>query len=177
LESAAIAAVQDGGKFTAGAAGREVTFLKNGSFLWCRLPSGRALCYPYPEIRTVQTPWGDLKEALTYMTELDSSQRKSTKVLDDPAAHGAWQRISTYGGSLAENVTQAASRDLLASALLRFSQRDVTVTMHCHDEVVCEIPKGSMEVKDAEALMCVLPEWAAGLPVGAEGWIGPRYRK
>jgi DNA polymerase bacteriophage-type len=177
LESASIAAVQEGGKFTAGAAGREVTFLKNGSFLWCRLPSGRALCYPYPEIRTVQTPWGDLKEALTYMTELDSSQRKSTKVLDDPAAHGSWQRISTYGGSFAENVTQAASRDLLASALLRFSQRGVNVTMHCHDEAVCEIQKGSMTVKDAEQLMCVLPEWAAGLPVGAEGWIGPRYRK
>jgi DNA polymerase bacteriophage-type len=177
LESAAIAAVQDGGKFTAGAAGREVTFLKNGSFLWCRLPSGRALCYPYPEIRTVQTPWGDLKEALTYMTELDSTQRKSAKVLDDPAAHGSWQRISTYGGSLAENVTQAASRDLLASALLRFSHHDATVTVHVHDEIVCETPKGTLTVKQAEQMMCELPAWATGLPVGAEGWIGPRYRK
>jgi DNA polymerase bacteriophage-type len=177
LENAAITAVLDGGKHTAGVKGREVIFLKNGSFLWCRLPSGRALCYPYPEIRTVQTPWGDLKEALTYMTELDSSQRKSSKVLDDPAAHGAWQRISTYGGSLAENVTQAASRDLLADALLRFSQRDATITLHVHDEIVCEIPKGSMSVKEAEQLMCVLPAWAEGLPVGAEGWVGPRYRK
>lgn len=177
LEDAAITAVLEGGRHTAGAPGREVTFLKNGSFLWCRLPCGRPLCYPYPEIREVMTPWGDLKQALTYMTELDSSQRKSTKVLDDPAAHGAWQRISTYGGSLAENVTQAASRDLLASAILRFSQRDASIILHVHDEVVIESPKGAMSVKDAERIMCELPEWAAGLPVGAEGWAGPRYRK
>jgi DNA polymerase len=181
LEDAAIRAVQEGGKHTAGAKGREVTFLKNGSFLWCRLPSGRPLCYPYPEIREVTTPWGDLKQALTYMTELDSTQigklRKQGKLLEDAGAHGNWQRISTYGGSLAENVTQAASRDLLASAMLRFQQQDANIVMHVHDEIVCEIPKGTWSVKEAERLMCELPAWAAGLPIGAEGWRGPRYRK
>ncbi len=70
------------------------------------LPSNRALCYPYPEIRTVMTPWGAEKEALTFMTVVDQTQKKKAKTLPDPNSRGRWQRVSTYGGPLAENMTQ-----------------------------------------------------------------------
>jgi DNA polymerase bacteriophage-type len=179
LENVAVNALTIGGKQYAGPKSRRVTYLKNGSFLWCKLPSGRVLCYPYPEIRTVQTPWGDMKEALTYMTELDSSQRKSTKVLDDPNSNGSWQRISTYGGSLAENVTQAVARDLLAYGMQKLEGAGFPIIMHVHDECVVEIPTSCDcdTLALVENLMAKAPAWAEGLPVKAEGWRAQRYRK
>lgn len=179
LEEAAICALTEGGVQSAGPRGREVKFRKAGSFLWLQLPSKRVLCYPYPELRVVETPWGDPKEALTYMTELDSTTRKKlgNKVLPDPNANGNWCRVSTYGGSLAENVTQAVARDLLACAILRIEQRGIKIVMHCHDEIVAEVNSGSSCVGDIEQLMCELPPWATGLPVSAEGWQRKRYGK
>jgi DNA polymerase len=179
LEEAAIRALREGGKHSAGAAGRECTFLKDGSFLWCRLPSARVLCYPYPEIRDVETPWGSTKEALTYMTELDSTARKKTKTLPDVNAKGNWCRISTYGGSLAENVTQAVARDLLAHSMFTLESAGYKIVMHIHDEIVVEIATtcDSNTLERVEALMAQTPNWAAGLPVSAEGWRATRYRK
>lgn len=176
LERAAIAALQEGGKQTAGPAGREVAFKKSGSFLWCKLPSGRVLCYPYPEMRVVTTPWGEEKDALTYMTVVSNPK---AKIIEDPNSNGTWKRISTYGGSLAENVTQAVARDLLAEAMKRLEKAGFEIVMHCHDEVVAEIDETSDEatLKRIEGIMAEVPVWAMGLPLAAEGWRGKRYRK
>lgn len=156
--------------------GRSVTFKKSGSFLWCKLPSGRVLCYPYPEIREVTTPWGEDKDALTYMTVVSNIK---AKILPDPSSSGTWKRVSTYGGSLCENITQAVARDILAEALLRFDQHGVKIVGHVHDEIIVEVDHDAPEdtVKKLEALMSVAPSWAIGLPLAAKGWRGPRYRK
>lgn len=179
LEDAAMQAMQDGGVHTAGAPGRGVKFRKAGSFLWALLPSGRALCYPYPELRTVVTPWGDEKEALTFMTVIDQTQKKKAKTLPDPNANGKWQRISTYGGSLAENMTQAVARDLLVEAMLAIEAEGIEIVFHVHDEVVAEVKRfrAQYALECMEALMSVAPAWAKGLPLAAEGWHGKRYRK
>lgn len=176
LESAAIEALRVPHVVKAGPKGREVAYRKNGSFLWCRLPSGRVLCYPYPEIRQIETPWGEPKDALTYMASIADTKGK---VLPDPNASGKWQRVSTYGGSLAENVTQAVARDLLADAMLRLDGYGYQTVMHVHDEVVIEVredaPDDTLGV--IEKLMAQVPSWAEGLPLAAEGWRGTRYRK
>ena len=114
LDSAAINALTGGGIERAGAPGRQVAFKRSGSFLWCQLPSKRVLCYPYPEIRTVETPWGAERDALTFMTVVAGGT--FTKDIPDPCNSGKWKRVSTYGGSLAENLTQAVARDLLAAS-------------------------------------------------------------
>ncbi|MEL7087499.1 MAG: DNA polymerase, partial [Planctomycetota bacterium] len=178
LEDAAIRALTEGGVHTAGAKGREVKFRKAGSFLWCQLPGKRVLCYPYPELRLVDTPWGDAKEALTYMTELDSTQRKKAKTLPDPSAAGNWCRISTYGGALAENVTQAVAADLLRYSMVTLEDNGYPVVMHVHDEAVVEIPSSCEDrtLEQIEELMARTPAWADGLPVSAEGWRAKRYR-
>lgn len=181
LEDAAIRALTEGGVQSVGPRGREVKFRKAGSFLWLQLPSKRVLCYPYPELRVVETPWGDPKEALTYMTELDSTTRKKlgNKVLPDPNANGNWCRISTYGGSLAENVTQAVAADLLRYSMETLESAGYPVICHVHDEAVTEIPSSCDKhtLERVEELMARTPEWAAGLPVSAEGWRAKRYRK
>ncbi|HEX3141364.1 MAG TPA: DNA polymerase [Rhizobacter sp.] len=177
LEDAAIAAITRGGKHSAGAKGRECTYVKSGSFLWCRLPSGRVLCYPYPEIRLVETPWGAQKEALTYMTVVDPSRK--LKLLPDPNSKGSWQRISTYGGSLAENVTQAVAADLLRHSMFALEAGGFPIVMHIHDEAVVEIATACEDdtLEQIEKLMAATPIWASGLPVAAEGFRAARYRK
>jgi len=165
LEGAAINAVELGVVCKAGPAGRQIAFIKKGSFLWCKLPSGRVLCYPYPQIKTVQTPWGEDRAALVFMSVNGTTNK--------------WEETKTYGGSLSENVTQAVARDLLAEALPRLEDNGFPVVFHAHDEVVVEIPTSMSNDAEhrVEQLLSETPAWAKGLPVTAEGWRAKRYRK
>ncbi len=179
LEAAVASAMTEGCTASAGPIGRQVKFKKSGSFLWALLPSGRALCYPYPELRMVTTPWGEEKEQLTFMTVVDMAQKKKAKTLPDPNSKGKWQRVSTYGGSLAENMTQAIARDLLADAMRAIEAEGFEIIFHVHDEVVAEVKqfRAAYALERMEALMSVTPPWAKGLPLAAEAWSGKRYRK
>jgi DNA polymerase len=88
-----------------------------------------------------------------------------------------WMRVSSYGGKWCENAVQATARDLLVNGMFRVEARGWPIVMHVHDEVVLEIPKGTVTVDDVRGEMCQIPEWARGLPIAAEGWVGQRYRK
>lgn len=137
-------------------------FRRAGSFLWVQLPSGGKLCYPYPEMQAAKTPWGATVKRLTYMSE--GVSRK-------------WERFGTYGGSLAENLTQAVARDLLAEAMLRLEEHGYPIVLHAHDEACAELPVGEKRIEDMARIMCEAPLWATGLPLAAAGFKAKRYRK
>jgi DNA polymerase len=164
LETAAIDAIDADTTTFAGHPGREVAFRREGSFLWCKLPSGRVLCYPYPMIRQTPTPWGEPRSALHYHAV---------------SLGNHWEETSTYGGSLAENVTQAVARDLLAEAMLSLDAAGHRIVMHVHDEIVVEVSREAPAdtLKKIEKIVATPPSWAKDLPLAAEGWRGFRYRK
>jgi DNA polymerase len=152
-----LAVLEPGRKVAVG----NVVFLKNGSFLFCRLPSGRCIAYAYPRVEPVEKPWGT-EESIVY-EGVDSFTKK-------------WGNKSAYGGLFAENITQAVARDIMAEAMLRVDAAGYDVTVTIHDEVVGEIRPDQSYERFLE-LMVQQPEWAAGLPIEADGFCEERYRK
>lgn len=166
LEEAAIDAVEQPGLMTTVG---PVSFKKVGSFLFMRLPSGRCLSYAFPKIAPKEMPWMDdygqpaVKNVLAYKG-VNSYTRK-------------WEECYAYGGLLAENVTQAVARDIMAESIVRLEKAGYPVILTVHDEVVSEVDVNFGNVGEFVKIMETLPDWATGLPVAAEGWEGERYRK
>lgn len=169
LEAAAIEAVANPGKqVTAGVTGK-IDYKRVGSFLFCRLPSGRALCYPYPALKRVKAPWTDnngdavFRDALVYKT-VNSVTRQ-------------WGESHFYGGLADENVVQAVARDVLVSGMRNATEAGYKLTLTVHDENLAEHDIGfGSEEEFAECMTRPAP-WMAGLPLAAEAWRGTRYRK
>ncbi|MFQ5509781.1 MAG: hypothetical protein ACE5FN_10665, partial [Leptospirillia bacterium] len=67
--------------------------------------------------------------------------------------------------------------DLLAEALIRVTDAGFHPVLHVHDEILCEEPVGERSLEELLVLMEVVPAWAEGCPIAAEGWQGERYRK
>jgi DNA polymerase bacteriophage-type len=158
LEAACVEAVDEGRCTRVG----RLTCRIEDRWLTIELPSGRKLRYFDPKCEDGETPWGKKVRKLTFMG-LDVNKR--------------WVRQETYGGKLVENVTQATARDLLAEGIVRLEGYGYPVVMHVHDEVVCEVEWWRGSITAMEAILCELPEWAAGLPIQAEGFETTRYKK
>lgn len=141
-----------------------VYYRVHGKFLFCRLPGKRFIAYPYPHIKELKTSWGTKKKTLCYYG-VDSFTRK-------------WTRQKTYGGKLVENITQGVARDIMAEAMVRVeSHPDYNLILSVHDELLSECDDGAGSTEELEEMMSVLPDWATGFPLAAEGWSGYRYRK
>lgn len=178
LQTASLNAVKYAGDEIEGPGRGGVKFKKSGSFLLLKLPSGRVLTYPYPEIREREFEYvkGGKKlkgksECLSYMA-VDSKSKK-------------WTRHYSYGGLLAENICQATARDVMVDSMLELESRGFQIVLTVHDEIVAEkfhtkIPQGCIALSAAEEMeevMCTTPVWAPGLPVGASVGSGKRYTK
>ena len=175
LETAAVSAVrQPGTIFAAGYGDRGVKFKVDGSFLWCLLPSGRVICYPYSKLLVGR--WGD---QLTYMTVPSAEDAKKGKIIADPGNSPKWARVATYGGSLMENVVQALCRDLLVDCMLRLDDAGAAIVLHVHDEAVIEVDEAKvLKAREAMAkIMCSPPAWAKDFPLIAKPAVMGRYGK
>jgi DNA polymerase len=165
LNNAARTAVKFPGKVV-GCLSDRVRFKSTGGWLWLKLPSGRRLAYCQPKIVSKPAPWD--KSVMLEGVEAWSVNSKTRK----------WSKRSLYGGLLMENIVQATARDIMADAMLRAEAGGVYMPLlSVHDEIVAEAPEGRADLKEFEHLLCDLPAWAAGCPIRADGWIGPRYTK
>lgn len=160
-EAAAIAAVEQPGRITH--AGPHICYRKAGSWLFCRLPSGRAIAYAYPRIVQKPTPWGDRRPGIVFKG-VDSFTKK-------------WCDQDFYGGLGAHNATQGGARDVMAEAMLRAEAASYEIILTVHDELVSETDANFGSLDEFCAIVAHPPQWAGNLPITVEGWEGPRYRK
>ena len=154
VDAAAVKAVTEKQKTKVG----KIIFEYKSGILFITLPSGRKLSYVKP--RMAVNRFG--RDGLTY--EGISENKK-------------WSRIETYGPKLVENIVQGTARDLLAEAMLRVEKKGYPIVMHCHDEIIAEVPEGSGSVDEMCEIMAVQPKWAAGLPLRADGYSCSFYQK
>ena len=154
VDAAAIKAVTEKQKTKVG----KIIFEYKSGILFITLPSGRKLSYVKP--RMAVNRFG--RDGLTY--EGISENKK-------------WSRIETYGPKLVENIVQGTARDLLAEAMLRVEKKGYPIVMHCHDEIIAEVPEGSGSVDEMCEIMAVQPKWAEGLPLRADGFECRFYKK
>ena len=135
---------------------RKVVMLKKGSWLLIKLPSGRFLCYPSARAET--------DGRISYMGNNQYTRK--------------WERLYTYGGKLAENITQAFSRDVLAHNMPKIEAEGYEIVLTVHDEVITEasdLPEFNHE--NLSKLLATNPEWASDLPLAAAGFESYRYKK
>lgn len=172
IEAAAMDAVREKGRITYAGVDGKIRFAYRAGFLWCVLPSGRALAYADPELRMRTRIWTDKEGNETGRTTKLGLQYKSVN-----SVTRKWSVVHAYGGLLTENVVQATARDLMAAAMLRLERAGYPVVLTVHDEVVCEVPEDHGDVATFNSIMEILPPWAQGCPIRAESWEGERYRK
>ena len=143
-----------------------------GWWLKLELPSGRVLSYPGVGISVEKVIEEDDREGER------PEYRERVRYMGQNQTTRQWQKIYTYGGKLAENVTQALCRDMLAFALVNVERSGWPIVLHVHDEIVTDVPnEPQYSAAELERLMCQLPVWAKGFPLAAEGAEMMRYAK
>lgn len=138
-----------------------ITISCNSDAMTIQLPSGRKLFYWGACIKNLPKKG----ESICYY-----GVNQETK---------QWVLLDTYGGKLTENIVQAIARDILGVAMLRLTEKGFPIVMHVHDENIAEVP-----VENAKAMLKIMCDtmaeevpWAKGLPLRADGYITPFYKK
>lgn len=158
INDLAIESVENPGTETKHKSG--ITFKFSRGNLWIKLLSGRHLVYP--EARLIPGKYeGTLNVSYMGMNQYTHK----------------WERLRTYGGKLVENICQATARDLLCHAMIQLERAGFPIVMHVHDEVVIEVKPEDASIIKVNKIMSTGPDWAKGLPLGAESFISPYYKK
>lgn len=144
--------------------GAKLIFGWESGFLYIELPSGRRLYYVKPRIEPT-----DLMHDTFVIARAGSLTYEGT---DQRTKH--WGRISTYGGKLVENITQAIARDCLRESMLAIAKAGYQQVMTIHDEIVIESDTGLEEIL---GIMARPLSWAPGLELCGDGFVTPYYKK
>lgn len=138
-----------------------IRFEMECGILWMTLPSGRRIAYYGAEYGPSR--FHRDRRALSYMGVDQKTKR--------------WGRVETWGGKLAENVTQATARDCLRDTMLALEAAGYDIRAHVHDEVIISEPRDGRTVEDVSAIMGRELPWASGLPLRGDGYACDFYMK
>ncbi|MFP3746988.1 DNA polymerase I [Achromobacter sp. SIMBA_011] len=129
---------------------------RDGAWLRIRMPSGRFLCYPSPQV--------DDNGKFSYMGVNQYSRK--------------WTRLHSYGGKLFENACQSFARDILAHNMPAVEAAGYQIVLTVHDEIITEAPDSpEFNAAHLASIMATPPAWAPDIPLAAAGFEALRYRK
>ena len=136
-------------------------FFREGNATVIQLPSSRRLYYTEAKV--------------------EGTARHPQLVMPNPAAKkpSRGNAIWFWGGYLVENIVQAASRDILAEAVLKIEELGVRVPLIVHDDMSVVVPEKEVETyrTQIEDIARTPPVWASGLPVDIDCIISRTYMK
>jgi DNA polymerase len=156
----------------------------NASFLVIQLPSGRRLLYAAPQLKTEEIE-----------DVLGGRAWRSRYVTYSTVRGRSWRRERAWSGLFVENIVQAIANDVLRAAMLRVHDDTMKVpeivaylntlepyartaiSLHVHDEIGLDVPKGSYPEERFLAVIKKLEKWMEGLPIAADLWTNFRYGK
>lgn len=172
LDNAAVRCVRKNTETHAG----KISFDMIDGWLSMRLPNGKRIWYWDPQLRLTMPKWHqpDEKEDCAAGT-CDCEPRHQLTYMAQK--EGQWKRVYTYGGKLAENATQATSREILVPAMLRLRKYGYPIILSVYDEVVSEREIGKGSIEEYAEIMRELPRWAEDYPISVDAWEGERYKK
>jgi len=128
-------------------------------FLLCKLPSGRELAYPRPQLVPSRF---EGKSMIRFFGKIGMTVN--------------WGNADTYGGKLVENNTQAVDADIMNGGMHNAENAGYEVLINVHDQVLTYSKEGQSSVELVGHLKRA-PAWADGLPIEAEGGEVPFYKK
>lgn len=167
-------------------------YLPEQQVLAITLPSGRDICYYQPRL-TWDSDWARLDQTEAQRATNKNYICKERKSLHPEKYYKSasiefmtlnqtsrkWEKGTTYGGKLVENITQAVGRDCLAEVLIRLEKRGFAPVFHVHDEIICEVndADSAMFLRETQREFASEPEWAAGLPLKGAAYRTKYYKK
>lgn len=159
---------------------------RTDSYLIIQLPSGRRLFYFKPQLHAEK-----VKDA-----ETGKQQERPREYITFLTARGKnFIREKAWPGMFMNNIDQGTANDVLRDASIAIHNDTWTVptiakylmtlpewertaiSLHVHDEIALDVPEGSYSLERQIQLMVSSSKWAAGCPLAAAGWVGPRYKK
>jgi DNA polymerase bacteriophage-type len=155
------------------AAGRaKLAFTYESGFLFITLPSGRRLAYVKPRIEG-EDLYREKADGSRYV--IASAGSLTYEGLDQKTKQ--WTRLTTYGGKLVENITQAIARDCLRESMLAIDEAEYQQLTTVHDEIVIEAHDDFGSLKEVEEIMGRPIAWAPDLPLRGDGFETKYYMK
>lgn len=153
-------------------------------WLIIQLPSGRRLLYADPKLHS------------EVRVDPENGRESRSEYVSYMVARGkSWFRLRAWSGLFVENIVQGAANCVLRAAMLRIDRYCLTIpavaaylatlppdertaiVLRVHDEIVIEVPAGTIQLEKYLGILTEHTSWSTGLPLAAEGWTGPRYGK
>lgn len=144
-------------------------------YLVIKLPSGRKMFYPQPEVKRVWKKYSKLAmQADPRKAETGGYETDEITFFGKHPKSAIWCRVPTWGSRLFENCVQAIGADFLNHGCLKAEEAGYDIFMIVHDQALA-LNTGPLD--EFVRAFCTKPDWALDFPLDAAGAITPYYLK